>query len=220
MYRIVEQGTKVVAPNGDIIFNRPIKTKDLTTLFKNLSDTDIETAPYLLADGRHHVAQKHQSRKKNATPIEYLINDGVFHPAIAGKSINKVGIKVNNQPDAEKLQELLSGKLGGTYHVKITDENLVEVFHREGTKAHSALFLSNYLFGNDILLEQSANIGDGDNDSELAELMNERGGTSIAMGNGTKALKDASQFITSDVNKGGLEQALKAIKQLNAKFTN
>jgi Cof subfamily protein (haloacid dehalogenase superfamily) len=54
-------------------------------------------------------------------------------------------------------------------------------------------------------LEDTISIGDGDNDIELSKTA----GIGIAMGNATNALKAASDYITDDIDKDGIYNALK-----------
>ncbi len=48
-------------------------------------------------------------------------------------------------------------------------------------------------------------VGDGDNDIEMMK----KAALAIAMGNGTAACKDVADYVTGDVDAGGIAQALK-----------
>ncbi|MBT1177610.1 HAD family hydrolase [Bifidobacterium callimiconis] len=58
----------------------------------------------------------------------------------------------------------------------------------------------------------SETVAVGDSDNDLAML--EAAGTAVAMGNGTDSVKDVADFVTGDVDEGGLYQALQRLQLL------
>lgn len=77
-----------------------------------------------------------------------------------------------------------------------------EVVPKEFSKASAIQFLIDYLHMD---IEDTVAIGDSNNDLSMLEYVH----TSIAMGNSTKTVLDGASFITTDVDKDGIEMALK-----------
>lgn len=84
----------------------------------------------------------------------------------------------------------------------IDRESFYEVVPIEYSKATGIQFLMDYL---SIPHENTYGLGDSNNDLPMLEYVN----TSIAMGNSTPSLRESVSFITKDVDKNGIEYALK-----------
>jgi len=94
----------------------------------------------------------------------------------------------------------MSKRFPDTHIVKSTPY-FCEFSNREGTKG---LALSYLIKKMGIKKEEVLCIGDQNNDIELLEA----GGTKVAMGNGTKELKEISDYITSTVEEDGFIKAI------------
>ena len=77
----------------------------------------------------------------------------------------------------------------------------LEVYAKENSKATGALKVLELL---NIDIKDSYAFGDGDNDIELMEVAK----IGVAMGNGTENLKKVSDYVTDDIEKDGIYNAL------------
>lgn len=82
---------------------------------------------------------------------------------------------------------------------------IVNILQEEVSKSLAIINILNY-FGID--KSEAIAIGDGENDIDMIKLV----GLGIAMGNGSKKLKKASDFVTKNSNEDGIEYALKKFK--------
>lgn len=220
-YFIVEQGTRLIGPNNNVIHTASMDADDLTLIIKTAAESGLQPFVQLFANGKPHTAHPTQMDRYNKhQPIErvnFLLNEQGINPLFAINPPNKIVFDVETPEQEQQLIAVLNDAVGDKYHVKRTAEHLVELFSKQATKGDSAIRLAKHLRGDDYktLLKQSANLGDGDNDSELSTTLNEHGGVSIAMSNGSDALKATSQYITGNVHEGGFAQAMDNINNLN-----
>ena len=77
-----------------------------------------------------------------------------------------------------------------------------DVYAKDQTKATGIKHLIEYL---NIDIKDTYGFGDGHNDKEMIEFC----GTGIAMGNAIQKVKDASDYITDDIDNDGIYKALK-----------
>jgi Cof subfamily protein (haloacid dehalogenase superfamily) len=222
-YFIVEQGTRLIGPNNNVIHTASIDADDLTLIIKTAAEGGLQPFVQLFANGKPHTDHPTQMDRYNKhQPIErvdFLLNEQGINPLFAINPPNKIVFDLDTPDEEQQLIAVLKEAVGDKYHVKRTAEHLVELFSKQATKGDSAIRLAKHLRGDDYktLLKQSANLGDGDNDSELSTTLSEHGGVSIAMSNGSDALKATSQYITGNVNEGGFAEAMEAIAIINEK---
>ena len=80
-----------------------------------------------------------------------------------------------------------------------------DILKEENSKARTLKILFEKL---NIDRENTIAIGDNDNDIEMIQLV----GFGIAMGNGSKKLKEIADYVTDDIDKDGLANAFKHLK--------
>lgn len=221
-YFIVEQGTRLIGPNNNVIHTASMDADDLTLIIKTAANSGLQPFVQLFSDGKPHTDHPTQMDRYNKHQpierVEFLLNEQGINPLFAINPPNKIVFDIDTPDEEQQLIAVLKEAVGDKYHVKRTAAHLVEVFSKKATKGDSAIRLAKHLAKDDdykTMLTQSANLGDGDNDSELSTTLNEYGGISIAMGNGSDALKATSQYITGNVHEGGFAQAMDNINNLN-----
>lgn len=97
--------------------------------------------------------------------------------------------------------------------VKVGHSNFCEIFPKTASKGLAVNWLAQHLKRP---LQNAAAIGDGENDQEMLELLNQQGGLSIAMGNAPETVKGVAQFITGPVRgEQGFADAMHAILSNN-----
>ena len=77
-----------------------------------------------------------------------------------------------------------------------------KIFHIEYSKATAIRYITDYL---KIPMEDTVAIGDSNNDLPMLKYAH----TSIAMGNSSKQVLETADYITTDVDKDGIWNALK-----------
>ncbi len=109
------------------------------------------------------------------------------------------------EPNQEKMQQVvkdLSLKYKGKLEIVKSMQHYCEVTHIEATKGKAIEFLCKY-WGID--LSETMAIGDQDNDIAMIKTAQ----IGVAMGNATKQLKEAADFITKSVEDDGVVFAIK-----------
>ena len=84
------------------------------------------------------------------------------------------------------------------------EKGFYEIMPKGVSKASGIRFLADKLH---IPMEDTVAIGDSNNDIPMLQCAH----TSIAMGNASKAVLDMADYVTDDVNKGGIQKALQWI---------
>ena len=111
--------------------------------------------------------------------------------------INKFSADVLPTTDYQRLRKELDGKFDFIEH----DGVIIEVVPKGSSKATGIKWLCEYL-GVDI--SDTYGIGDSANDLDMLSFV----GHGIAMGNGSKAAKDAAEYITTDIHEDGIRHAM------------
>ena len=110
----------------------------------------------------------------------------------------------------QKFRDFLGNGLNvfnsGTKYAEITNDNV--------SKASAIEFLQKY-FRFDF--KNLACIGDSENDVSMAKLVSKNGGMSVSMDNGIDVMKKASDFVTTDVDKGGFFNFICEVVEINKK---
>ena len=87
---------------------------------------------------------------------------------------------------------------------KITrwDSHALDIIYKNGGKVEG---IKSYLKLNNINQSETMAFGDGENDMEMLKFVQ----TGIAMGNGDKEVKEIADYVTDDIDEGGIYSALK-----------
>lgn len=104
----------------------------------------------------------------------------------------------------EKVRKVMAGCRCVTWH----GGQALDVISGDGSKSAGICAV---MEGWGLSLKEAAAVGDGENDADMLR----RAGLGIAMGNGCQAAKEAAGYITGQVGKGGLTQAVEYILAQN-----
>lgn len=90
---------------------------------------------------------------------------------------------------------------------KITrwDSHALDIIYKNGGKVEG---IKSYLKLNNIDQSETMAFGDGENDMEMLKFVYK----GIAMGNGEKEVKEIADYVTADIDEGGIYKALKHFK--------
>ena len=156
--------------------------------------------------------------KKESFPVQFLEAKYMYmnmHSSLVEKSLEKIH---SEQDPIAPLERILENNIymfipwvEQEIYDQISFENVKEVrwnayavdcFHKKCGKKHGITDVLNY-YG--ISKEDSCSVGDGENDISMFEAC----GKNVAMGNAVDSLKQRADYITSDIDAGGLEEAIK-----------
>lgn len=156
--------------------------------------------------------------KEEQFPVQFLEAKYMYmnmHSSLVEKSLEKIHSKQDPIAPLERILEnniyMFIPWVEQEIYDQISFENVKEVrwnayavdcFHKECGKKHGITDVLNY-YG--ISKEDSCSVGDGENDISMFEAC----GKNVAMGNAVDSLKQRADYITSDIDAGGLEEAIK-----------
>lgn len=127
--------------------------------------------------------------------VEELLG-GIVHPMI------KAGVRFLSEEETERGAQWLRSVIDG--EVVITDNNMVEVTPRGGSKARGLEVLCERL---GCTPENAVAFGDSGNDINIMQ----RAGFSVAMGNAMADVKAIASYVTDTVEHAGAAKAIKAL---------
>ena len=127
--------------------------------------------------------------KESALPLRECTND---------IRINKFSGLISQKTNYEAIKQSLEAEFDFLEH----GGGVVEVVPKGTSKATGIEWLCNHL---EIANEHTYAIGDSVNDLDMLQFV----GHGIAMGNGTDAVKEISEYVTTDVKEDGIWNALK-----------
>ena len=114
--------------------------------------------------------------------------------------------------DIENLLQKFRKILGTSLNIFNSGIKYGEITNNNVSKASAIDFLQKYL---KLDFKNVACIGDAANDVCMAELVSKNGGMSVSMGNGMDIMKEASDFVTTDVDNGGFLKFVDEILEIN-----
>lgn len=174
----------------ELIFGNKLTQKDVSNLYEVFAKKETamlfinEKGPYL-----NFVNDKvRQVYREIGTPVpkegEYCKED-IYQMILFG--------------DRETLMPILAK----AEHIKATYWNpyAVDVIDENGGKIQGIQQLLQYL---EISMDEVMAFGDGENDIEMIQ----NAAIGIAMGNGLKKLKEKADYVTADIDEGGVKKAL------------
>jgi len=165
--------------------------------YGDITEEDLGILLLRYKDPEHRAKADQELRRvyRVTATVEELL-DGIVHPMI------KAGVRFLSEEETFAGAERLRAELD--CEVVITDNNMVEVTPRGGSKARGLEILTAHLGCSP---ENAVAFGDSGNDVNIMQ----RAGFSVAMGNAMDEVKAIADYVTDSVENAG---AAKAIKEL------
>jgi len=210
-YLIAEQGSEIINPQGEIIFQDNIDTKDFKKILKAIDSykkkNHLNSRVFFVADAKPYAKEEFDLPYifEKRTVIK---SDKELKPSF---KYTKISICETNPETLKKIQTHLK-KLFPTYHIDISADCYVDITSATATKGNAIAKLSKIL-GTD--LKNTAVIGDAENDISMLKLIKENGGLAIAVGNAMDSVKNNANFVTSTVYDGGFAKAVDKVLENN-----
>lgn len=211
-YLITQQGTQIINPQGQMIFEDNINHKDSVNILKNIDlfkkmhqqDSKI----FFFVNGKPYATEKFT--------LPYILDELVLIKSVKDLptdfTLNKIGIYDNNPKNLVRIQSYLEKKYPN-YHIVISADCYCDISSKKSTKGTSVKMLAEKL---NINLKNTAVFGDAENDISMLSLIKNNGGLAIAVGNAMPALKSNANFITTPVYDNGFANAVNKILENNA----
>jgi Cof subfamily protein (haloacid dehalogenase superfamily) len=193
-------GGVVVTPEMSILMSHEIEPTIVSPLLATLARHQL--SPWLFHDSDWWVPDRHgphvdrEVHASHMEPQERSNFDGLNSnvPKLVGVSDDRDAIEAG-------LADVL-GEFGSKVSASSSQPYYLDVTHRDANKGWVVGYLAEAL-GLDP--SEIATIGDGDNDVEMFE----RGGISIAMGNGSARAKSSADHVTTGNDDNGFARAIK-----------
>lgn len=206
-YIITFQGAQIINPNGKIIYRDDIKNKDFKKIIKNLESFNKlynqNSKPYFVLDGEYYSMEK--------TNFPYLWQKMKVIKSIDELKPNAQPSKIEiyeSNPKKIKLLQAYFKKLFPDYHVNVAADCYCCITSKTATKGVAIKKLAGIL---NINLQNSAALGDAENDISMLNLIRTNRGVAIAVGNAMNNVKSNANFITSPVDNDGFANAVNKI---------
>lgn len=213
-YIITFQGAQIINPNGKIIYRDDIKNKDFKKIIKNLESFNKlykqNSKPYFVLDGEYYSIGK--------TDFPYLWENMKVINSIDELKPNAQPSKIEiYEPNPKKIKLLQAyfKNLFPDYHVNVAADCYCCITSKTATKGVAIKKLAGIL---GIKLQNSAALGDAENDISMLNLIKSNGGLAIAVGNAMSNVKSSANYITSPVDKDGFAKAIDKILLNNYRF--
>lgn len=188
---------QVALHHGDILHEHPIPQEDLEQLIALAED---KGWGYLLHGREALCVSRLDHRVMQAM---YGIEPWFVHPKLHQESaIHQFGYFINSQEAAELAQELPQLRLSDRYLYTPWHEYGCDLIPSQGSKARGIREICDSL---NIDISQVAAFGDGLNDIDMLKSV----GLGIAMGNACEELKAVADYITDDIDRQGIANALR-----------
>ena len=188
-----------VQMNGNILYEKNLSYETVKTIY----DASRNYHMPIIFEGTNYQWLDRKGFEGDAY-IDYIIENlkdrAVFLDECDIKDIeaNKFSALLNKQTNFEAVKEILKDKFTFLDH----GHGVIEAVPIGTSKATGIAWLCEHLH---IPIEYTYAIGDSINDLEMLQFA----GHSIAMGNATKDAKAVAEYITTDIHKDGIWNALK-----------
>ncbi|QAA34370.1 HAD family hydrolase [Clostridium manihotivorum] len=193
---IAGNGTHI-AFKGQPIYHRLIEADTIRYLIKAFDELDISCCFSGVNEGYGYNMDRHRIEEFNAQFREQnYINEQWKAEDI---KVNTLDIFYSKEDNIKACQEYFRDKLVFNTH---GPHMSADVSFVEWGKSHAIECLVKYL---NIKIEDTLAFGDGYNDVEMLKTVN----LGIAMGNGVEALKQVSDYVTTDMLEDGIYNAMK-----------
>lgn len=183
--------------NGEIFTEHPIPKEDLAQF---IALAKRKKWGYLL-HGAHQLCVSHLD--KRIMQAMYGVLPWYVNPKLHEQdAIHQFGYFINQAEGAELVEELKHLSLSDDYLYTPWHEFGCDVIPSQGSKARGIREICAHL---GIALENVAAFGDGLNDMDMLKTV----GLGIAMGNACDELKAIADYVTTDIDQQGIENALR-----------
>ena len=178
---------------GEVIYENPLSTERLTTLFEHAQETG---HPMVFMNHEEMKAtepgHEHISESMASLHFDYPDIDDAFYDGrnIYQSLIFCEGDEIEDYRGEHDAFDFIR------WHPKACD-----VLPGGGSKAEG---IKKMIEASGLRIEDSYGFGDGPNDKEMMEVV----GTAVAMGNSIPELKPLADYVTDDVDEGGLVKAI------------
>ena len=187
---VLMNGQLGLGENGEVLFADYLEGKEKETILQAFREKEVcvvlvtTKGNYANREGKDLTAAYAAIHTETPLPQEYQ-DEEIYMATLCGK-------------EAE-LSDLI-GKLQGC-RLTYWREDALDVNAPGGEKLAGCKRMAS-LFG--ITIEDCMAFGDGENDLSMLE----GAGIGVAMGNGSEAAKAAADYVTADIDKGGIVRAL------------
>lgn len=183
-YHVVENGAKILSPEGKILIDLHISHKNVQELISKAAEYYLECG--LLTDNHW------RDNMKEADP-NFAVT-GISFTCSSEKKAEKLVQIVENQPESYVVYH-------GKHWTPNTGWRAVLVFHKNATKGNGMKYIQKTL---NISKEETIAVGDGATDISMFDVA----GLKVAMENGEQCLKDVADIICPSVKKDGVEEMI------------
>lgn len=182
---------------GEIIFERKLSQKEIEKLLAGLKKYRI---PAILEGKKHLYANKEDfGEDPYLSYLDRILENGMLPlSGYQGRyDANKISADYT-RGDARSLCRELSAEFEFLFH----ESRVVEIMPKGYSKASGIRKMCDYL---DIAHEDTYAFGDSANDIAMLQYVKH----GVAMGNATEDVKEAADFVTSDILDDGIQHGLK-----------
>lgn len=210
-YIIAQQGAEIVDPNGKIIYEDNIGTKESKNIIKAIESFNKshhqDSKIFFFVQGQIYMFEK--------VNLPYIIDEIKIVKSLdelpSNFTLNKIGIYDTNPEKLKSIQAYLK-KNFPNYHIDISADCYCDISTATSTKGNGVKKLSEIL---GVDLKHAATLGDAENDISMLKEVKTNGGLAIAVGNAMDSVKRNAGYVTSTVNQGGFAIAIDKILKNN-----
>lgn len=207
-YFITQNGAEIENQNGDIIYEEP-----LDNIFVKKINKEVKWFNYHY---KQNIKIAFYIRGQVYVYRLYQIPDLVDIPVIIDKfsqlpmdvKVSTIRIYCNNKKNLDIFKRYLTKNYKNSLNIYNVTENHFDINSKMATKENSVKYLSEL---EKINLSNSAAFGYSQKDIGLMNLLRENGGLAISTEKSFQEVKDASSYITKDVENDGFTFAINTI---------
>lgn len=192
-YFVTINGTLVLDKDDNIIFSLPCNKKAIDDVIKITNNNKLNLV--FINKDDYYLLNDEDKRS-------HLGYDPLHIPIPSKQQYKQEDIYQINLFCEDSYLEQFLNKTGDYLSYSKLDNYGYDVYAKDQTKATGIKHLIEYL---NIDIKDTYAFGDGHNDKEMIEFCN----TGIAMGNAIPKVKEASDYITDDIDNDGIFNALK-----------
>lgn len=210
-YIITQQGAEITDPKGKIIYEDPIKNRDVKNVLADIESikksNGLTSKVVVFANGKPYATEdfKLPYNWEKITVVKSFSKLRNFKVA-------KICIYEQN-PEKLRLVQSSLKKNFPDYHIDLSADCYCDVSSKTATKGNAIKKLADIL---KVDLKNSATFGDAENDISMLSQVKKAGGAAVAVGNAMESVKDNADFVTSTVFDCGFSKAIDKITINNA----
>ena len=197
---ICNNGAQIIdTKTFDILYEVPVDEHHVRDIVSYCDENDIQ---YLLCSSRHILCslEAQQLLLKHVGKVPVIIQENSELKLAISKGIIKVLVVDFNQKKLDSVTKFLEDR--NDLAVVMSQTGFLNISHKDATKGTALNHLAEML---DVSLSETLALGDEENDTTM--IMN--AGIGVAMGNGTKKLKELADDITLSNCKDGFTHTIK-----------